>query len=370
MEGTPPTPRNPYEHTEAESGHGGSLGTVMTVDPVRQTLTMQGGRDDTSKGIPWAGGVGPDGEGWFGTPSPGWKGAVGKRLGTDAVEMFGPGPTLFKQGSPEKDDYADEVSTFLSLTGTPKVYHKGPSDGKNFRSHRPTDLIAGDQGFRSAEGAMVYAGRGGIAGMKVSDLCQIVLNQVDDLVRIVSRNMEVFSDWGDVQTVNEGGKTKLIIRGNASAANTHEGRYDFEATIGEGGSFVNVQLRGENGESYTMKADQAGNLHIMQKADKVEQVMGHHALAITKDQKTIIGGDQEVDVDGEYTLKCPHVHLGDKGGQKAPMGQDLVEYLKSVVFWANNQLMVMTKTGPSDPGAIFPCPEVPDLLSNTVDYVK
>jgi hypothetical protein len=370
VEGTPPTPRNAFEHSHAESGHGGDAATVMTVDPVRQTATVYGGRDEAAAGVPWLGMVGPDGEGWFGSPSPGWRAITGKRMGTDAIEGFAPGPTLFKSGTPERDDYADEVNTHLSLTGTPRIYHPGGDPGKNFRSHRPGDVLSGDMGFRSAEGAMVYAGRGGVAGIKVSDLCQLVLNQVDDLVRLVSRNLDVFSDWGEIQHVNEGGKTRMVIRGNAKASNTYAGTFDFEASIGDGDSFIDVKLSGPNGAVYTMKTDQKGNQHIMLKADKVEQVMGHHALAVTKDQRTIIGGRQEVDVDVDYLLNCPHVHLGGQGGQPAPMGNDLVAYLKALVFWMNNQLMVMSPAGPTTPGCIFPAPAVPDLLSKTVDYVK
>lgn len=371
MQGTPPTPRNASEHTEAESGHGGDLGTVMTVDPVRRTASLLGGRDDDKRNLPWWGPVGPDGDGWFGTPAPGWKAVVGRRMGTDAIEGYAAGPTLFKGDSPEKDDYADEVSTYLSLTGTLKVYRAFEGTDKNFRSHFPGDLLAGDQGFRTAEGAMVYAGRGGIAGIKVTDLCQILLSQVDDLVRLVSRNFEVMSDWGEIQTVNEGGKTRLVMKGNATAKETYAGTYSFTASIGDGDAFIDIALTGAGGQVWSMRVDPKGNQHLVAAGDKIEQVQGHHALAVTKDQKTIIGGTQEVEVDGGYTLKSPHVHLGDAGGQPAPLGNALTAYLKSLVSFLNNEmtLAVISPGMPTKPGAVYPCPDVPDFLSAVVDYV-
>jgi hypothetical protein len=245
----------------------------------------------------------------------------------------------------------------------------------NWRSNRPTDLIAGDWGHRSAEGATVYALRGGVAGVKVSDLCQLLLDSVDDLARLCGRNIDVFSDWGSMQLINDNGKTRYVIKGNALAGDTYGDRYAYEASIGDGDNFSSLVIRDKKLEKvvYSTTIDQHGNRHVFMAGDSLTEIHGSEGKGITGDQKLVVGGSQDIEVDVESTLKCPKVHIGGRGGERAPMGVQLTEYLKSVKNFVDTQMMVQTPFGPSMPGVLstgFPFPPVPDFLSNVVDYVK
>ena len=391
MSGRPNPPGNltaSIEQNRAESNYG----TVLSVDPIRQVSTVIDARDGIHEEIPFMEGAGPDGEGFFSLPMPGWRAVVSSELGVTAIRHLVPGPTYFKdEFAPELDEYINEINTWLAITGTPSLYRTHEGQRNNYRSHRPTDLLPGDIGFRTAEGASVFALRGGVAGMKVSDLCQILLNQVDDIAKIVTRNLDVFSDWGSIQLVNENGKTGLVVKGNAKAENTYDGKHDFQLSIGTGDSFIELALLDKASEEpvYTVKVDQKGNQHIFLKKDQMTEITGSVGIGITKDLKHIVGKDASYEIDGDHEMKVgktsvetigtkktivsPKVHLGDEGGQKAPMGEDLVDYLKTLVDFINKDMMIQTPAGTSLPGAILggkPAPAVPDLLSGTVDYIK
>lgn len=382
MSDAPVSPRNLYEATQSDGGQP-TTGTVLTVDPLRQVATVLDAKNSLHEEIPTMEAAGPDGEGWFGTPMPGHRATISHELGFTAIHHLVPGPTYFKEtNGPETDEYTQEINTWLALTGTPKLYRVVEGTKKNFRSHRPSDLVAGDLGFRTAEGASVFALRGGVAGLKVSDLCQILLNQVDDILKLVSRNMDVFSDWGSLQFINKSGKTVMQMKGNALAKNTYGDKHQFVLTVGDGENFLDLQVLDKACEEpvFSVKVDQKGNQHVFLAKDQMIEINGLQAIGVTKSQKVIVGKDQEIEVDGKHkltagtssTVKSPAVHLGDEGGQKAPMGEDLVDYLKKLeTFWMQ-QAIITTPAGATIPGATLstPYPSVPDLLSATVDYIK
>jgi len=366
-------PVNPYEAFKSDQG--GSYETVLGVDPVRQVADVMSSGDSIQPGLPLQGMVGPDGEGDFSTPIPGWRAQKSKAMGVPSIQSFMPGPTLFKGGvSAERDDYADEVNTFLNLTGTAKAYraldHGG---GPNFRSHRPSDLIAGDMGFRTPEGSTIFAGRGGVAGIKVSDLCQLLFSQADDLARMVSRNFDLFSDWGEMRFVNEGGATRLHVKGNAKGTKTWAGVHDVEIIIGKDpvtDDFITLKLLDKESKEpvYTVGIDQNGDQHIYLRRDQVSQIMGNKGEGIVGNVRTVVGGDETRDVDGTFVQNCNKNYMGGvTTSEMAPMGEQLYAYLKSVEFFMNTQLTVNAQPfgGPTIPGCgmIFPFPPVPDFLS-------
>lgn len=383
MAGSPKTPQHLLEASQREAS-APVLGTVQTVDPLAHSATMLGGKDDRHEHVPILGMVGPDGEGHFDTPMPGWRGTLTDELGFTAFHHGMPSHA-FSRGDlpPENDEYDDVLNTWLTLTGTPTVYRSIAHKSRNYRSHRPADLIAGDLGFRTAEGSSVFALRGGVAGMKASDLCQFILSQVDDLARLVTRNFDLFSDWGTIQLVNENGKTALKVRGNAKAENTYADKFDFELSLGSGENFMSLTLLDKASEAavYTVVVDQKGNQHVYLKKDLVVEIEGNQAVGITKNQKLIVGGKQDVEVDEssietigtKKTIKSPKVHLGAEGGEKAPMGQELKTWLEDLVLWIDTKMLLQSPSGPCMTVKVSagpPPPAVPDFLSSVVDYIK
>lgn len=367
MSGAPNLPSNQTDHILQQSA-GGQYATVLMVDPVRQVATVQESNQSIHEEIPLNQIVGVDGEGHFGTPVPGMRCLLTSKAGFQAIESIIPLPTYFQGNRAEHDEYSDEVNTFLSLTGTPKLYARLQGNLRNFRSHRPSDLIAGDMGFRTAEGAAVYAGRGGIAGIKASDLAQVIVNQADDLTRVIGRNMEMLSDFGELTFSNVGGKTQMRLRGNATAADTYAGKYTFELVVGSGGTgFIDLKLLKKDGSvAFSFLQDQAGNQSLYTGGDQLTEIGGNHGVGIAGNERRVVGGSQEIDVDGTHVLRGSHINFGDTGGERAPMGEELVAYLESFVLWAEHQATYIS----GKPGSIMPAPAVPDFLSNVVKYVK
>ena len=368
-----PIPSNPYETVEANQG--GDYATVLVVDPLRQVVSPLDSSDSLSDAHPMHGAVGADGEGDFSTPIPGWRALRSRAMGIPSVSAYIPGATMFKGEAAERDDYGDEINTFLTLTGLPRTWRTLELEGMNFRSHRPSDLIAGDMGFRTPEGATVYAGRGGIAGVKVSDLAQILFSQVDDLARIVSRNFDLFSDWGEMRMVNEGGKARLHIKGNAKGANTWAGRHDVEIVIGASPSspdFITMQLLDKKSQKivYRLGIDQSGNQHTFLAQDQITEILGDRGEMVAGGVREFVGKDVTIDVEGEHTTNCDHVHVGGRGGEKAPMGEMLYAYLLQIKMYMDSMYMLQTSMGPTMPGGglFVPFPDVPDFLSKVVDY--
>lgn len=349
---------------------------VLTVDPVRHTATVLTADNRVLRDVLIIKDAGNDGGGDFSTPEPGWNAIITEKLGMDAIEYCFPAASYFSDDRPpEYDDYAKVLNTFLSLTGALEPYRHIEGGNKNFRAHRPYDLIAGDRGFRTSEGASIFALRGGVAGIRVDDLCQILLNQVDHLTRIVSRNFDLMTDGGLVQSENVKGATTLRIKANSAAKNTYEDVFEYELGLGANpsGAFVDMQLKSKTAGDIVAShlLDQKGTRIDYLKGDDLIEVNGHQGIGIAGAQKVIVGGTQDIEVDGRHRLKCADVNLGDVGGERAPMGEELVAHLRALQFFLDTQMMVMTPIGPSTPGAfMFPSPQVPDILSDVVKYIK
>lgn len=356
-----------------QGGRGHNLATVATVDPVCMVATSKDLKASVPEEAPWYGRVGPDGEGDFSSPQPGWRGLIDRESGQTMMSAFLPSPNLFS-ADPLKDDYNQIVNTWLNLTGTNKDYRTHKAQSRNFRAQRPADTIAGDQGFRSSEGALYGALRGGVAFMKASDLAQIQVNQVDDLLRMMGRNVDMFSDWGSMQITNEGGKTRMVLKGNAVADQTYKDAYAYEFSVGAGEHFLSLAIKDKANakDVFTLSIDQKGGMHVFQAGDRIEQIHGNVGMGITGDEKRIVAGKASLEADGGYLIKAPHVDVGGAGGQRTPLGENLVAFLKQLVYHMNNEMMlqVISPGLPTKPGAVFAMSDVPDnLLSGIVKNV-
>jgi len=379
------------------------FGTVLAVDPVRQTATVE---SDQGKPYPDCG-IGLGGPANFSTPEPGWLAEVSEHFGLAQIERY-----LTGSGSPEypERDPAGQIDSFVTMTGGIDLYRQIAGKRLNFRDNRPVDLIAGDQGFRSSDGAMVFAGRGPIAGMKVSDLCQLLLNAVDDHARLIGRNLEIMTDWGQLRFENAKGQTRLILRGAGQADKTYDERLDFELKLGGPDTaddpFLQLALYDRKGRAegagdgdiaLAVRADQRGQISLFSAGDRWDTVHGQSVATVTRSEKRIIGdsasheidGDLETIVGNEHQLRArnsietlaghaspsgkmqgkvinaPAVALGSEEGQAAPMGETLKGFLESLVDCIQSQILVIQ----GKPGTLLPVPGVPgDLLSDVVTY--
>lgn len=94
----------------------------------------------------------------------------------------------------------------------------GRSSEKHYNSGRPVDMYPQDKVLRTSSGTLLGLFNEGLAVLKASPLCQIVLGRFRDFVRIVARRFQLFTDFGEIETVHEGGRVGLHLRGGAEFA--------------------------------------------------------------------------------------------------------------------------------------------------------
>lgn len=326
--------------------------------------------------IPWVDFVGPEGDGFFGSPVPGQTVGLSNDMGQPYITFGYPPAAHAASDHPENDAYSNQVNGFLSMTGTNLVFHRGRVGRANHRNQRPFDLLSGDRGFSAPGGARVWVGRGGIAGMSVSELCQLILNQVDDSARLLARNFELMTDFGILKIDNTDGKTSLKLVAAKTAEQAWKGEYELVLTMGDGKAYIDVMLLKDGERVFTFKLDQKGNQHSFHAGDVIEQTKGHHGTAVGGHHKLSVGKSSNETVQEEKTIDVPKLHLGQAGDSNEPavMGQELTSYLKELLDYLNNRMVLMVPgMGPTLPGALkgsSPAPTVPDFLSKVVDLTK
>ena len=77
------------------------------------------------------------------------------------------------------------------------------------------DALSGDQGWRTEDDSAVASFRGGISSIKGSELAQMQCISIDDMVRIISRNYEHFSDFGEYRISNDNGRLTIELLGTS-----------------------------------------------------------------------------------------------------------------------------------------------------------
>jgi hypothetical protein len=109
----------------------------------------------------------------------------------------------------------------------------GLSGGLVGNAKKPGDIVAGDVIASNTQGGLVALLRGGTFVAKASRLAQILLSRYDDLVRIVGRNFELFTDVGSEIYANVRGRVYKFV---GIGHNTTTGRseaYRYTETYGD-----------------------------------------------------------------------------------------------------------------------------------------
>jgi len=111
------------------------------------------------------------------------------------------------------------------------------------------DLIPGDKVIATREGNAIAVLEGGVNYFKASELCQIIGIKYNDLLRIVSRNFEHFTDFGNIVIENKDGAVSYVIDGGNSLPDVQAGRYRLRVAMGAAGDMIRIAvLDGNNGE--------------------------------------------------------------------------------------------------------------------------
>lgn len=178
-------------------------GRIVAVDPATHTYTIQ-----------------VEGAGFI----------SGKTCMTSSGGFFrGPGDsTLFEEGTTVLYYHAAGTGYILGVLPQPGVpsthvaplcfssvdsVSESPKD-KGFVTYRgasPPDAIPGDFIKYNPEGGFLALLRGPIAKMGTSPVNQVLFNGIDSLARLVSRNLDIFTDLGELKVSNDEGETNFEL---------------------------------------------------------------------------------------------------------------------------------------------------------------
>jgi hypothetical protein len=178
--------------------------------------------------------------------------------------------------------------------GLDQVYKKNEDSNYSFSGNSYDDVMPGDKYWATKDGNAIGVLEGGISLFKASELCQIIGIRYDDLLRIVSRNYEHFTDFGNITCKNENGNTSYVIEGSASAKDVKAGRYSLRVELGSAGDLIKLQVRdGEGSEisKFHMKSD--GNIELRS---------NNFTNLTYGNLKEIVYGERIVDMRGKYVV--------------------------------------------------------------------
>lgn len=376
MNGGPRTPTQVHQIMTGESLSIENLGLVVAVDSLRMTATVLLGRENILEDVPFDSPVGPDGEGIFTIPVPGWRAIVSKDAGAPSISRFVPmaySTATLVEPQDGADEWSKTLNSWLSVTGTSKIYRTNRGNGKSYRAQRPHDLLPGDSVMRTREGSMVAALRGGVSLIKATDLSQVIVNAVDDTTRVIGRNLDLMSEWGQASFSAKNGRTFFRLQGGNTITAQRGGSSGFVFSVGESSeTYVEMKVHDQGGNNvvFVQRINRSGDSTTIQKKNRFDKVDGRYLIGVTKGLKISCGGDFDIDADSRLLARAPKIYLGGTNKMEpAVMGDKLVAYLKKMVNHINSQLSVMTPAGMSTPGAMIPMPDVDAILSNTVFLV-
>lgn len=116
------------------------------------------------------------------------------------------------------------------------------------RVNRPHDALPGDKFWKTREGAFWGVLRGGVVIGKVHEFCQFMMSRIDALFRLVTRNLQVFTDWGRLDILNDKGETNLSLNVGKAFANNKQEKFTVHLDVGSVGELIHLRVTTADGE--------------------------------------------------------------------------------------------------------------------------
>jgi hypothetical protein len=221
-----------------------------------------------------------------------------------------------------QDGYSE---TNCDLVGSnDPIYKKTEGNTNNFSGTSFPDVLPGDHIFTTKDGNALGVLEGGVTYFKASELCQIIGIKYNDLMRIVSRNFEQFTDFGNISIKNDNGATSYVIEGAASQSEVRDNRFTFRMEMGSAGDLYKVSvLDGQSREvsMFHMKSDGEifslmQNQKTIIRKNKTEIIHGtvecHFQGAVNSDYKSdyvkIIHGSEQRQISNNKTIGIKNDH--------------------------------------------------------------
>lgn len=221
----------------------------------------------------------------------------------------------------------DNPLTYKRMNGEAPdaTVQQGAPAVKKYTGGRSVDTISGDKVMGSDGGSELLLGKEGLVVLKASTLSQLILGAYKDFARIVSREFELFTDFGTIRCTGGGGNgvTGMAIMGGgnlADEASTIEPAYPVHVFIGE----VPWDVNGR----FAMQVDSPdGSQHIRTEVDingNQEMQVSNALVERSKFRMTVADDSEE-----HHVLGGQYVAVG-MGGLNPPDEGDLRDTVKSL----------------------------------------
>ena len=204
----------------------------------------------------------------------------------------------------------EAVRSVLPTKESEKLEEKNKkSSFSNFNSNNPIDLLPTDTVQRNADGAELSLLRGGLARLRATNMAQLIFGRFKDWGRLIARNLEVFTDFGEVTLLHKKkGRVGLTILGGAvydKETAPKKEKWTFRAFLGdhkeEEKHRMFIQTNNEEQENkVTIASDTDGDLKIFAKRD-VEITVERHINTNSK-ELTNIKAKKDINIKSKETI--------------------------------------------------------------------
>lgn len=200
--------------------------TVLQVDPVSKTCKIQTLRGQNYDMVQWTETVGNSSRGGD---------RAGPMMGDRVVVMYGLGYPLIFGFLPKLQSSENAFPLNINSSQPPvDTGNYSNSDGIIVGdANKPGDIVNGDRVLGSEGGSIVALLRAGGVVIKSSSLSQIFLSKIDDVVKIVSRNWEHYTDVGSDIVKNFQGRVYRYIGYSNTFAKTKIEDYNYHQYFGD-----------------------------------------------------------------------------------------------------------------------------------------
>jgi hypothetical protein len=279
-------------------------GFVGPVDLIRHTCQVKTINGQVLTGVQW--GLGSGGSGRAGehrTPHPYDRVVVMTTLGYPVIILYLPSvsnrelfPTQIHSGTGPED------------TGN----YSGVSNGLAVNPERPTDMHPGDKITTTAGGGLFGLLRGGTFIAKASRLAQIMITKYDDLVRIVGRNHEVFTDACINIYASIRGRIYRYVGYSNVLAHARQDQYEYEEFYGDTvaaealkGSYIDATATSIPPANTVLRKVKVGNFmsETLDTSGTLVRVIGNTILTQSKDELQIVHDSATVTIN-ESAITC------------------------------------------------------------------
>lgn len=219
-------------------------GTVTNVDPIRFTCSVQTLKGQYFDSVMWLLPTGGSGTaGMHFSPSIGDQVVISTSLTYPVILGCLP------RAGVARNDINNVSGSGLGVdAGNATNMRNGYTGNPN----KPSDFTAGDLVYTTDGGGIFAMLANGSALLKASPLAMMFLSKFDDIVRVVARNWERFSDIGQHTAANVGGRMYEFFGWDRSFAKSSNGQYELQDVIGD--VAAGVVLAGEPTSGATLPA--------------------------------------------------------------------------------------------------------------------